>query len=371
MANKKISELTAATTPAETDVMPIVQAATTKKATVSAWVRGALLTGLSTAMNSAIAATDSVLVALGKLQAQITAILASLNSHIGNTTNAHGMTAPGAAIVKAATVADQRAAMGLSSTNTAAFKNIALNATLPAVAADRPTLISGFGAMLFGTTYDKSNQLTSNLCHDGSAYKYVADGYASMIRQNDGNVEIFTTSLPGLAGAGAEIKSQFKLSRGGLLNIGGTITHATDNTHSFGTASQRASVVYAASGTINTSDAREKTSVTALTSAEIQAAKLLAAEIGTYQWLASIESKGADARKHIGMTVQRAIEVMESCGLDPFAYGFICFDEWGAVETEDGETTQEAGNRYSFRPDELLFFIARGFEARLAALEAK
>lgn len=114
MANKKISELTAATTPAETDVMPIVQAAATKKATVSAWVRGALLTGLSTATNAAIAATDSVLVAMGKAQAQITAILASLNSHIGNTTNAHGMTTPGAAIVQAATEADQRAALGLA-----------------------------------------------------------------------------------------------------------------------------------------------------------------------------------------------------------------------------------------------------------------
>jgi len=106
VSNKRISELTAATTPAETDVMPIVQAATTKKATVSAWVRGALLTGLSTATNTAIAATDSVLVALGKAQAQIT-------GHIGNTTNAHGMTTPGAAIVQAASVADQRAALGL------------------------------------------------------------------------------------------------------------------------------------------------------------------------------------------------------------------------------------------------------------------
>lgn len=110
---KKISELTAATAPAETDVMPIVQGIATKKATVSAWVRGALLTGLSIATNAAISASDSVLVAFGKLQAQITGMLSSLNGHIGNTTNAHGMTTPGAAIVQAATEADQRAAMGL------------------------------------------------------------------------------------------------------------------------------------------------------------------------------------------------------------------------------------------------------------------
>jgi hypothetical protein len=76
-------------------------------------VRDVLLTGLSTATNAAILATDSVVVAFGKAQAQITAILASLNSHIANTTNAHGMTMTGAAIVQAATVADQRAALGL------------------------------------------------------------------------------------------------------------------------------------------------------------------------------------------------------------------------------------------------------------------
>ena len=34
------------------------------------------------------------------------------------------------------------------------------------------------------------------------------------------------------------------------------------------------------------------------------------------------------------------------------------------------ETTRTAGDRYSFRMDELNLFIARGFEARLAALEA-
>jgi len=39
------------------------------------WVRSSLLTGLSTATNAVIAATDTVLVALGKLQAQITAIV--------------------------------------------------------------------------------------------------------------------------------------------------------------------------------------------------------------------------------------------------------------------------------------------------------
>lgn len=41
--------------------------------------------------------------------------------------------------------------------------------------------------------------------------------------------------------------------------------------------------------------------------------------------------KGGAARQHIGMTVQRAIEILRSHGLDPFAYGFICYDQWGEL----------------------------------------
>lgn len=184
-----------------------------------------------------------------------------------------------------------------------------------------------------------------------------------------------------------------------------------DNTQPLGTASFRASVIYAGTGTINTSDAREKTEVRALTAAEIEASKQLAKEVGAYRFLSAVAEKGDAAREHIGMTVQRAIEVMEQHGLDPFGYGFICYDEWGelpelteeealgVVTDADGvaltydvpdpgeampegatwiETRREtvvvspyraAGNRYSFRPDELLLFIARGFDARLEALE--
>jgi hypothetical protein len=58
----------------------------------AARVRAVLLTGLSTATNAIISATDSVLVAFGKLQAQITANLSTLTSHISNTSNPHSVT---------------------------------------------------------------------------------------------------------------------------------------------------------------------------------------------------------------------------------------------------------------------------------------
>lgn len=55
-------------------------------------VRSTVLTGLSTATNAIISATDTVLLALGKLQAQITANLSTLTTHIGRTDNPHSVT---------------------------------------------------------------------------------------------------------------------------------------------------------------------------------------------------------------------------------------------------------------------------------------
>jgi|GEM_PF-1264582 len=150
-----------------------------------------------------------------------------------------------------------------------------------------------------------------------------------------------------------------------------------DSTQSCGLASRRWSTVYAATGTINTSDGREKTTVRPFTPAELAAAAELGHGIGVYQWLAMVEAKGETARQHIGMTVQQAIAILESHGLDPFAYGFICYDEWDElpeIRDEEGEITQEhraAGDRYSFRMDELLAFIARGLAHRLDAVEQR
>ena len=182
-----------------------------------------------------------------------------------------------------------------------------------------------------------------------------------------------------------------------------TGTGATDNTVSFGGASYRWTTIYATTGAINTSDARAKTKVRTLADAEIEAAIEHSKEIGIFQWLDAVAKKGEKARQHIGMTVQRSIEIMESHGLDPMSYAFICYDVWAdefkehpaidaveakaavlddegnevepaieAVEGKDAwtEQTQTAGDRYAFRYDQLNLFIARGIEARLAALEA-
>lgn len=177
------------------------------------------------------------------------------------------------------------------------------------------------------------------------------------------------------------------------VTSGGNFVPDPDNTRNLGSSSARWANAWVASGVINPSDAREKTPVRPLTEAEIAAAIELGGEIGIYQWLAMIAEKGEEgARLHVGMTVQRAIEIMESHGLDPFRYGFICYDEWGElpelwedipaqIDGEGNEVSpatlflvqghRPAGNRYSFRPDELLAFIARGLAYRLDAIEQR
>src|SRR3546814_2239431 len=55
-------------------------------------VRAAALTGLSIVSGAIIAATDTVLGALGKLQKQVTTNLATLTSHVADVANPHGTT---------------------------------------------------------------------------------------------------------------------------------------------------------------------------------------------------------------------------------------------------------------------------------------
>ena len=121
----------------------------------------------------------------------------------------------------------------------------------------------------------------------------------------------------------------------------------TDNAYSCGTASRRWSVVYAASATILTSDERSKQQITSDLSPELKAwAKV---EFCKYKLNDAVEKKGKDgARWHFGVIAQQVKKAFESEGLNPFAYGILCYDEWD--ETED----EEAGERYGIRYEEAL-----------------
>lgn len=184
-----------------------------------------------------------------------------------------------------------------------------------------------------------------------------------------------------------------------------TLRPTVDNVMSSATAAVRWTQLFAANATIGTSDARLKTEPRQLRDAEFKAASAIARLPAVWRWLNRVhgdencEPEGREARKHFGPTVQAAIAVMEAHGLDPFAYSFICYDEWeeqpeqwhdwpneldddGNVIREAGrellQPARAAGDRYSFRKEELLCFLVAAMARqhdelaeRVAALEAK
>ncbi len=209
---------------------------------------------------------------------------------------------------------------------------------------------------------------------------------------------------------GAQIMTAFQVTDAGM-RFGVPITPFTANTLTVGSSALPFNQFFAQNTTISTSDARLKTEPRQLREAEFKAASAIARLPAVWRWLNRVhgdencEPEGREARKHFGPTVQAAIAVMEANGLDPFAYSFICYDEWEAQEEQwhewpakdavlddDGnvlepaieagreliQPAREAGDRYSFRKEELLCFIVRalaqeidGLAERVAALEAK
>lgn len=137
----------------------------------------------------------------------------------------------------------------------------------------------------------------------------------------------------------------------------------TDNTKALGGPSFRWSTVYAGTGAINTSDARDKQDIEELTGAELRVAQSLKSLFRKYRFKDAVAEKGEDARIHVGVLAQDVKEAFEREGLDGFRYAVLCWDEW----VEQPEVTDEggnvidphrpAGNRYGIRYDELYAFI--------------
>jgi hypothetical protein len=147
-----------------------------------------------------------------------------------------------------------------------------------------------------------------------------------------------------------------------------------DNAYSLGSSSRRLSQVWAATGTIQTSDATEKTPLQPLGDALKRAAARIRAGIGVFQWLDAVAEKGADgARLHIGVTAQAVQAAFEAEGLDPWKYGLLCADplreQVQTGEDEDGpiyenrpvlDATGAPKLRLGVRADQLTLLLAAG-----------
>ncbi|MDZ7554444.1 tail fiber/spike domain-containing protein [Cronobacter sakazakii] len=139
------------------------------------------------------------------------------------------------------------------------------------------------------------------------------------------------------------------------------LTPGNDNSTPLGDIVNRWSTVFAGTGSINTSDGREKSQpVTASelskTMANDEDAILDAwgdVSIIAFQWLNSIKEKGQnEARWHFGVIAQQVKEVFESKGIDGTRFGLLCYDEWEDQYEIVPEEVKQHPDEYSAEPDE-------------------
>ncbi|MDF2496062.1 hypothetical protein [Sphingomonas sp.] len=160
-----------------------------------------------------------------------------------------------------------------------------------------------------------------------------SSGYGTVIGcfgDNDLNTGLFAQAAGGRYNRAARFDGDIATS--------GNIVPTADAERSLGGPGARFSTVYAASGTINTSDARAKMWRGRMSEAHLRAARRISAQMGLYQWLDQIKAKGEDAaRVHFGAKAQDIIEIFYDEGLETrpapgehpsFRHAFLCYDHW-------------------------------------------
>lgn len=231
------------------------------------------------------------------------------------------------------------------------------------------------GALIFGTRTNGSGAGSTERMRIDSVGTVAIKGTtlwlqnANMLMQHDGtNGYLRTQNVGSVLFLGS--------AAGNNLGVNTAAVYPTvDNATHLGGAGNRFVAVWAVTGTIQTSDAREKEWRGGLSPEELAASAEIASEIGVYRWLDAIEKKGDDARLHTGVLAQTVGAIMASHGLDPHRYGFFCWDEWEESTQPSGpegaDVTVPAGERFGVRYDELAMFIAAGQQQRQDALEAR
>lgn len=140
-----------------------------------------------------------------------------------------------------------------------------------------------------------------------------------------------------------ESLANVKLGVGWIQNVGPTVSMSGDNTALLGWGLSRWVAVYAVNGTIQTSDAREKTPVRAFYPEELDAAIELLQAVGFYKWLSDVDEHGmAGSKWQAGLTAQKVHEVFKAHGLNALEYGLIAYEEFPEVPPtfdEDGNET--------------------------------
>ncbi len=185
-----------------------------------------------------------------------------------------------------------------------------------------------------------------------------------------------------------------------FASFNGHIGPLFDNIFDYGSPSYRGRVAYFGTGTINTSDEREKTRPKKIPDEVLDAADSI--EIELFQWLDAIAEKGEDsARWHFGAIAQQVRDAFLKHGVDGCTYGLLCFDKWGDewetvteeviekvevkdadgqvhvinvskfVDTGEKRLKTPAGERWGLRPDQCHWLLLAASRRRANAAEER
>lgn len=153
-----------------------------------------------------------------------------------------------------------------------------------------------------------------------------------------------------------------------FLGISGAVLPNTDNVNTSGFSSNRWTVVYATTGTINTSDINDKQDIEELSAAEKRVAARIKPLIKKFRFKDAVAKKGNAARIHVGVIAQEVQAAFTAEGLDANRYGLFCEDTWYEVngQTTNADKTQQYDantpgavkvTRLGVRYEELLAFV--------------
>ena len=190
---------------------------------------------------------------------------------------------------------------------------------------------------MFSTTADGSASPTERLRIDSTgAATFTRSGYAG-VTIGGGTGETIYRNQSGMSG--------IHFSSASILPTDGSGT-IVDNSRSFGNASYRWSVIYAGTGSINTSDANLKQDVEDLEQSELNVASAIKGLIKKFRFIDAVSGKGDDARIHVGVIAQEVEQAFVNEGLNPRRYALFCED-----------TLENGSKRLGIRYDELLAFV--------------
>lgn len=180
---------------------------------------------------------------------------------------------------------------------------------------------------LQATPSNSSVALSSNCAVGASGWEYTADAKAGNFTQS-GGAHIFNRAVAGVDGDPVTFIETARFEDDGVLKPG------ADNSQSLGAAAKRWSVVYAGTGTINTSDERSKEQIVDLDAAETRVAVAAKGLLKKFKFRDAAAGKGASARWHFGVIAQELVAAFEAEGLDAFDYGLLCWNEWWEADVQ-------------------------------------